>query len=68
MPRPYPYLIVLTEAGRERLTPAADYSRNGDTLTVTMPDRSSFDIDLKNRRIDWSGFVENFEKIEIRAW
>jgi len=66
--RPYPYLIVLTEAGRERLTPAADYARNGDTLTVTMPDRSSFDIDLKNRRIDWLGFVEHFEKIEIRAW
>ena len=35
---------------------------------VTMPDRSSFDIDLKNRRIDWLGFVEHFEKIEIRAW
>ena len=68
MPRPYPYLIVLTARGREHLTPAAGYNRNGDTLTVTMPDRSSFDIDLKNRRIDWLGFVEHFEKIEIRAW
>ncbi len=66
--RPYPYLIVLTEGGREQLTPAADYARNGDTLTVTMPDRSSFDIDLRNRRIRWPQFVETFEKIEIRAW
>ena len=66
--RPYPYLIVLTEAGRERLTPAADYARDGDTLTVTMPDRSSFDIDLKNKRIQWPQFVETFEKIEIRSW
>ncbi|MDD3525094.1 MAG: hypothetical protein PHQ41_10425 [Candidatus Cloacimonetes bacterium] len=65
--RPYPYLIVLTEGGLERLTPAADYTRNGDMLTVTMPDRSSFDIDLKNKRIQWPQFVETFENIEIRV-
>lgn len=66
--RPYPYLIVLTEAGRERLTPARDYIKNGDTLTVIMPDRSSFDIDLVNKRIEWLGFTSHFDKIEIRAW
>lgn len=66
--RPYPYLIVLTEGGRERLTPAADYARNGDTLTVTMPDRSTFDIDLRNKRIQWPQFVETFDQIEVRAW
>jgi hypothetical protein len=66
--RPYPYLIVLTEGGRERLTPAAGYARNGGTLTVTMPDRSSFDIDLTDRCIRWPQFVERFDKIEVRAW
>lgn len=66
--RPYPYLIVLTEAGRELLTPARDYIKNGDTMTVIMPDRSSFDIDLVNKRIEWLGFTSHFDKIEIRAW
>lgn len=66
--RPYPYLIVLTEAGRELLTPARDYIKNGDTMTVIMPDRSSFDIDLVNKRIEWLGFTSYFDKIEIRAW
>ena len=66
--RPYPYLIVLTEAGRERLTPARDYIKNGDTMTVIMPDRSSFDIDLANKRIEWMGFTSHFDKIEVRAW
>ena len=66
--RPYPYLIVLTEAGRERLIPARDYIKNGDTMTVIMPDRSSFDIDLKDKCVRWPQFMELFEKIEIRAW
>lgn len=68
MPRPYPYLIVLTDRGDESLIPAADYATNGGTMTVTMPDRSSFDIDLKGRQIQWPGFVTHFERIEIRAW
>ena len=66
--RPYPYHIVLTTNGRERLTPARDYIRNGDTLKVIMPDRSSFDIDLKDKCIRWPQFVERFDKIEVRAW
>ena len=33
-----------------------------------MPDRSSFDIDPKDKCVRWPQFVETFDQIEVRAW
>jgi hypothetical protein len=69
MSRPIKYLIVLTDGEFKSSIPAADYIRQiNDDLTIVMPDRSSFSIDMANKRIQWPGFETRFDALEIQNY